>query len=36
VPHARDPEEARRIAMEMIATFSAENEQADVRVVDYG
>ena len=36
VPHARDPEEARRVAMEIITTFSAEHEQANVRVVDYG
>jgi hypothetical protein len=35
VPQARDPEEARRVAMEVVAAFSAEREQADVRVVDY-
>jgi hypothetical protein len=32
VPLARDPTEARRIALDVIARFSAENTRADVRV----
>jgi hypothetical protein len=35
VPLARDPTEARRIALEMIASFSAANTGADVRVIRY-
>jgi hypothetical protein len=35
VPQARDPEEARRVAMEIVAAFSTENKQADVRVIAY-
>ena len=35
VPLARDPTEARRIALDMIARFSAENTRADVRVTRY-
>ena len=35
VPLARDPEEARRIALEVITSFSAENTRADVRVTRY-
>jgi hypothetical protein len=32
VPHARDPSEARRIALDLIASFTAANAPADVRV----
>jgi len=32
VPHARDPTEARRIALALIASFSAETARANVRV----
>ena len=35
VPLARDPTEARRIALDVIASFSAENTRADVRVTRY-
>jgi hypothetical protein len=35
VPLARDPTEARRIALDVIARFSAENTRADVRVTRY-
>jgi hypothetical protein len=35
VPHARDPSEARRLALDVIGRFSAENERADVRVTQY-
>jgi hypothetical protein len=35
VPFARDPTEARRIALDVIARFSAENTGADVRVTRY-
>ena len=35
VPLARDPTEARRIALDVIASFSAENTGADVRVTRY-
>ena len=35
VPLARDPTEARRIALGVIASFSAENTRADVRVTRY-
>ena len=35
VPFARDPTEARRIALDLIASFSAENTRADVRVTRY-
>src|SRR3954453_11761044 len=35
VPFARDPTEARRIALGVIASFSAENTRADVRVTRY-
>ena len=35
VPLARDPTEARRIALDVIARFSAENTGADVRVTRY-
>jgi hypothetical protein len=35
VPHARDPTEARRIALELITNFSAENTRAEVRVLRY-
>jgi hypothetical protein len=35
VPLARDPTEARRIALDVIARFSADNTPADVRVTRY-
>jgi hypothetical protein len=35
VPLARDPTEARRIALDVIASFSADNTGADVRVTQY-
>jgi len=35
VPFARDPKEARRIALDVIARFSANNTGADVRVTRY-
>jgi len=35
VPFARDPTEARRIALDVIAKFSAENTGANVRVTRY-
>jgi hypothetical protein len=35
VPLARDPTEARRIALDVIARFSAANTRADVRVTRY-
>jgi len=35
VPLARDPTEARRIALDVIARFSADNTRADVRVTRY-
>jgi len=35
VPLARDPTEARRIALDVITSFSAENTRADVRVTRY-
>jgi hypothetical protein len=35
VPLARDPTEARRIALDVIASFSAKNAGADVRVTRY-
>src|SRR6266480_4123917 len=35
VPLARDPTEARRIALDVIARFSADNRRADVRVTRY-
>ena len=35
VPLARDPTEARRIALGVIASFSAENTRTDVRVTRY-
>lgn len=35
VPLARDPTEARRIALDVIARFSADNARADVRVTRY-
>jgi hypothetical protein len=35
VPPARDPTEARHIALDVIASFSAENTRADVRVTRY-
>jgi len=35
VPLARDPTEARRIALDVIARFSAENARADVRVTRF-
>jgi len=35
VPHARDPTEARLIALDLIATFSARNTGAEVRVTRY-
>jgi hypothetical protein len=35
VPFARDPTEARRIALDVITRFSAENTGADVRVTRY-
>jgi hypothetical protein len=35
VPLARDPTEARRIALDLITSFSAENPRADVRVTRY-
>ena len=35
VPLARDPTEARRIALDVIARFSAENARAEVRVTRY-
>ena len=35
VPLARDPKEARRIALDVIARFSANNTGADVRVTRY-
>jgi hypothetical protein len=35
VPLARDPTEARRIALDVIARFSAENTRADVSVTRY-
>jgi hypothetical protein len=35
VPLARDPTEARRIALDVIASFSADNTDADVRVTRY-
>jgi hypothetical protein len=34
-PLARDPTEARRIALDVIATFCADNTHADVRVTQY-
>jgi hypothetical protein len=36
VPLAGDPTEARRVAMEIITSFSATHEDADVRVVHMG
>jgi hypothetical protein len=35
VPLARDPTEARRIALDVIASFSADNTSAAVRVTRY-
>ena len=35
VPQARDPHEARRLAMDLITSFSAGHEEADVRIVRY-
>jgi hypothetical protein len=35
VPLARDPTEARRIALDVIASFSADNAGADGRVTRY-
>jgi hypothetical protein len=35
VPLARDPTEARRIALDVIASFSADNAGANVRVTRY-
>ena len=35
VPLARDPTEARRIALDVIGRFSADNTRADVRVTRY-
>jgi hypothetical protein len=35
VPLARDPTEARRVALDVIARFSAGNTRADVRVTRY-
>ena len=35
VPLARDPTEARRLALDVIARFSADNTGADVRVTRY-
>jgi hypothetical protein len=35
VPRAGNPTEARRVAMEIITSFSATYEDADVRVVHY-
>jgi hypothetical protein len=35
VPLARDPTEARRIALDVIARFSADDTRADVRVTRY-
>jgi hypothetical protein len=35
VPLARDPTEARRFALDVIASFSADNKGADVRVTRY-
>lgn len=35
VPLARDPTEARRIALDLITRFSAENTRSDVRVIRY-
>ena len=35
IPLARDPTEARRIALDLITSFSAENTGADVRVNRY-
>jgi hypothetical protein len=35
VPLARDPTEARRIALDVIARFSAENTRADVHVTRF-
>jgi hypothetical protein len=35
VPHARDPTEARRMAMDLITSFSEAHRAADVRIVRY-
>jgi hypothetical protein len=35
VPLARDPTEARRLALDVIASFSADNTRADVRVTQW-
>ena len=35
VPHARDPTEARRMAMDLITSFSEAHKGADVRIVRY-
>ena len=35
IPHARDPTEARRIALDLITSFSADHPDADVRVLSF-
>jgi hypothetical protein len=35
VPQAHDPHEARRLAMDLITSFSADHEEAEVRIVRY-
>jgi hypothetical protein len=35
VPHARDPTEARRMAMDLITSFSEAHQAADLRIVRY-
>jgi hypothetical protein len=35
VPFAGDPTKARRVAMEIITSFSATYEDADIRVIHY-
>ena len=35
VPQARDPTEARRMALDLITSFSEAHKEADVRIVSY-